>query len=307
MRRARKSATVVATLVVLALIVWGVVQWISGSNNGGQETTSAQPTDVVQPEWCPAVEFISIPGTWESSATDDPVNPTFNPLSFMLSITGPLQDRYSPDDVKVFTVPYTAEFKNVQDLGQMSYDKSREEGYDTTLAEITATHAECPLTEYVVAGFSQGAVIAGDLASEIGNSRTAIDPQLVAGVTVIADGRREAGVGQSVGNPVSGVGAEIALHSVNAVIQVVVPGATMRGTRAGGFGVLNDRVMDICAPDDSICDAPLDVGNALDRAKALIGANGVHALYASNPNVIPGTTADQWTVGWAEELIDARI
>ena len=307
MRRARKSLTVIAALVVLAVIIWGVAQWIAGTNNGGQKTTGAQPTDVVQPEWCPAVEFISIPGTWESSATDDPVNPTFNPESFMLNITGPLQQMYSPDQVKVFTVPYTAEFRSVQDIGQMSYDDSRDEGYDTALNEITATNGECPLTEYLLAGFSQGAVIAGDLASEIGNWRTDIDPGLVIGGTLIADGRREAGVGNVVGNPVDGVGAEISLHPVNALIQVVVPGATMRGTRAGGFGVLADRMMDICATDDSICDAPIDAGNALERAQALIAANGIHAMYASNPDVIPGTTADQWTVGWAQEIIDSRL
>ncbi|EUA24849.1 cutinase family protein [Mycobacterium xenopi 3993] len=30
---------------------------------------------------------------------------------------------------------------------------------------------KCPLTSYVLVGFSQGAVIAGDIASDIGNGR----------------------------------------------------------------------------------------------------------------------------------------
>ena len=60
----------------------------------------------------------------------------------------------------------------------------------------------CPLTSYVLVGFSQGAVIAGDIASDIGNGRGPVDEDLVLGVTLIADGRRQDGVGQDVGpNP----------------------------------------------------------------------------------------------------------
>ena len=33
----------------------------------------------------------------------------------------------------------------------------------------------CPLTSYVIVGFSQGAVIAGDMASDIGNGRGPVD------------------------------------------------------------------------------------------------------------------------------------
>ena len=87
-------------------------------------------------------------------------------------------------------------------------------------------------------------------------------------------------------------------------VQAVVPGATMRGSRAGGFGVLQDKVADICATDDAICDAPLDMTDALPRAADMVAANGVHAWYASNEYVIPGTTANQWVVGWAQELIN---
>jgi len=43
----------------------------------------------------------------------------------------------------------------------------------------------------------------------------------------------------------------------------------------------------------------------LERAKDLIGANGVHAQYASNDGVIDGTTANQWVVDWAHQVIDA--
>lgn len=297
----KKILTVLAALIVLAIIIAGIVLWISGEKKEGP---TPPPTPPAPEAMCPRYEVLSAPGTWESVKDDDPITPSFNPQSFMLSITQPIQAAYAPDDVKVWTLPYTAEFKNIQSMGEKSYDASREEGTATLLKEMEKTHSECPQTPFILAGFSQGAVIMGDVASEIGNGRTSIPAESIAGVTLIADGRRESAYGQVVGNPVAGVGAEIALHPVNALIQPIVPQATMRGTRAGGFGELDGRVNEICAPDDSICDAPIDVENALGRAQALIDANGVHAMYATNPNVIPGTTANQWTVDWMHGIIN---
>src|SRR5699024_11624099 len=88
---------------------------------------------------------------------------------------------------------------------------------------------------------------------------------------------------------------------VPGVVQLVVPGASMRGPRPNDFGSLADRTYQICAPSDSICDAPHNIGNAAERAMELIEANGIHALYASNDKVIPGMTTNQWVVGWASK------
>lgn len=301
----KKFLTAVAALLVVAVIVFGVSQWMTTTDHGGlpapEETTTAAP---VQPDHCPAVEFVAAPGTWESAPGDDPFNPTANPNSFMLSITRPLQERYPAHEVKVWTLPYTAQFKNINAQHEMSYDESREEGISTLEHELITMHKECPLTDFIFSGFSQGAVILGDIANKIGVDGGVIPAERIRGIALIADGRREAGVGQHVGNPVSGVGAEVALQSINLLVQPIVPGATMRGPRVGGFGTLQDRVYEICAPDDSICDAPIDVGNALGRARGLVEANGVHAMYATNPNVIPETTANQWVVDWAHGLIN---
>ena len=81
----------------------------------------------------------------------------------------------------------------------------------------------------------------------------------------------------------------------------------MRGGRPDGFGALNDRVQDICAPGDTVCDAPPGIGDAVARAQDFVAANGVHATYADNPNIIPGTTAVAWTEQWARGLIDGAL
>ncbi|MCK7638257.1 cutinase family protein [Corynebacterium pygosceleis] len=304
----KKTLTVLAVIIVVGLIAVGTWRWVNdeGVIPGQEPGEPGGPaaTGPAQPDWCPAVEVIAAPGTWESSPTDDPINPSFNPNSFMLTVTRPLQDRYPADRVKVWTLPYTAQFRNINADQEMTYDESRSEGTSSLENELRVTHRDCPLTDFIMTGFSQGAVIVGDIASEIGNGHGAVPAERVRGVALVADGRREPGVGQAVGNPVSGVGAEISLELLNPAVQLVTPGATMRGPRDSGFGALDDRTFQICAPDDHICDAPLGVGNAVERAQGLIENNGVHARYATNPNVFPGSTTSRWLVGWSSDLID---
>lgn len=306
----KKILTALAVVILLVILVASAVHYFtSHSSRQLSEPPTSEPRREEspapeQPEWCPRVEVISAPGTWESKADDDPINPTANPRSFMLSISQPLQLAYTPQDVKVWTLPYTAQFKNINSQEEISYDQSRQEGTSTVEGELRTMHETCPATKFVMAGFSQGAVILGDIADQIGAGTGAVPAESVAGVALIADGRREPGVGINPGTEVDGIGAEIALAPISKLVQPIVPGATMRGARPNGFGELADRTFQICAPDDSICDAPRDVANGLDRARDLIAADGVHAQYASNPHVVEGTTANDWVVGWARGLID---
>ena len=313
----RKTLTIVAVIIVILVIGGGAAQYLMRTDTGlpggigedpqateESEATEAAPETPAQPEWCPAYEFISAPGTWESAPDDDPLNPSANPYSFMLSITNPLKESFGEDQVRVWTLPYTAQFKSVQSPNEMSYDDSRNEGQARLEEELRWMHGECPQTQFILSGFSQGAVIVGDVADEIGGGTGVIPAESVAGVAVIADGRRVNGVGINPGNGLGGIGAEIALQPVTGLVQLVVPGASMRGERPNDFGSLADRTFQICAPSDSICDAPHNIGNAADRALELIDANGIHAMYASNDEVIPGTTTNQWVVDWASGIIN---
>lgn len=73
--------------------------------------------------------MIAIPGTWESSPTDDPLNPTQFPIALLRNVTGPLTDQFGRDRLEVYTVPYTAQFHNPLSADkQMSYNDSRAEG-----------------------------------------------------------------------------------------------------------------------------------------------------------------------------------
>jgi hypothetical protein len=210
--------------------------------------------------------------------------------------------------VQPYTVAYTAQFNNpVGGVKQMSYDDSRAEGTKATVQAMTDITNKCPLTSYVLIGFSQGAVIVGDIASEIGDGRGPVDDDLVLGVTLIADGRRQQGVGKEIGPNPPGEGAEVTLHEVPILAGM---GLTMTGPRPGGFGSLDGRTNEICAPGDLICAAPEDafsVANLSNTLNTLAGGAGqpVHALYATTQFWnLDGAPATDWTLNWAHGQID---
>lgn len=267
-----------------------------------------KPRPAFQDASCPDVQLISIPGTWESSAQDNPLNPVQFPLALLLNVTRPISDQFDAGRVQTYTVPYTAQFHNpLSGDNQMSYNDSRTEGTRAAVKAMTDMNDKCPLTSYVVIGFSQGAVIAGDIASDIGNGRGPVDEDLVLGVTLIADGRRQEGVGKDVGPNPPGQGAEVTLHEVPVLSGL---GLTMTGARPGGFGALNNRTNEICAAGDLICAAPQEafsIANLPTTLDTLAGGAGqpVHAEYATTQFwSLDGQPATQWTLNWAHDLIE---
>ncbi|WP_330184033.1 cutinase family protein [Nocardia sp. NBC_01503] len=294
----------IVIVIIVVLLLWYLLAGrlrVPGPKPPGTKEPTSQSAD------CPDVLFLSLPGTWESSSGDDPYNPSANPASLMLNISNPVREKFPNDRLEVYTVPYVAQFSNPIALppdGQQSYNNSRSEGTKRATDKLAATYQACPLTNYVIVGFSQGAVIAGDVAAQIGAGKGPVPANKVLGVMVIADGRRDPGPGQAteIGQAPAGVGAEVALRGLN------VPGITMTGPREG-FGDLADRAFTICAPGDLICDSPkqaLNPANLLGSVGTLVKAAGnpVHSLYNGFVVDDSGTTATQWTVNWADGLIE---
>jgi hypothetical protein len=254
------------------------------------------------------VQVINVPGTWESAPQDDPLNPMQFPNALLHKVTGLITQQFPSARMQTYTTPYTAQFHNpLSSDKQMSYNESRAEGARATVQAMTDMNNKCPLTSYVLMGFSQGAVIAGDVASDIGNGRGPVDDDLVLGVTLIADGRRQQGVGNDIGPNPPGEGAEVTLAEVPMLSGL---GLTMTGARPGGFGALNDKTNEICAPGDLICAAPdeaFSVANLPATLNTLAGGAGqpVHALYATTQFWnLDGAPATDWTLNWAHGLVD---
>lgn len=298
-------AAIIIALVALAV---GLFRTKTPTPPGGGTATPEPTEPQTQPASCPDVQVVAVPGTWESSPTDDPRNPAANPAALLLNVTGPLQEQFPSSRVDVTTVPYVAQFARPMAPPEATYDDSRAQG--TAIAEnmIRDRAAECPLTSFVLTGFSQGAVIAGDIASSIGNgaANAPIPADRVLGVGLIADGRRDTTApagGLNLGVP-GGEGAEVLLYGLPTA--AIMPGTTMTGPRPGGFGALADRTVQICAPGDLICDAPANVltnliGTIGQLATAASGP--IHAMYNSNP-IIDGATATAYLTGWAAGLIE---
>src|SRR6476661_3217189 len=312
---AAAAVTVLVAVVVLALVFWlRLPESPPSATPPGASTAppgalpGAKPRPEFQDASCPDVQLISIPGTWESSPQLDPFNPTQFPIALLLNVTNPIRQQFGTDRLEVYTVPYTAQFHNPLSAdGQMNYNDSRAEGAQNAVKAMTDMNNRCPLTSYVLVGFSQGAVIAGDIASDIGNGRGPVDQDLVLGVALIADGRRQDGVGQEIGPNPDGQGAEITLQEVPTLSAM---GLTMTGARPGGFGMLNNRTNEICAVGDLICAAPEPAFNItqLPRPREVLSGGGgqpVHAMYAT-PDFwnLDGAPATQWTLGWAQNVID---
>ncbi|GAA1459521.1 cutinase family protein [Williamsia maris] len=295
---------IVAIILVVILVITIMRPGPTGPGRGPGAPSSTSQRPTAQPADCPDVQTIVIPGTLESSATDDPYNPTANPNSLMLKVSRPLGEQFPSSRADVYTVPYVAQFRNPTNLAdrQVDYNVSRAQGNARAKAKMTEVNQRCPLTGFVLMGFSQGAVIAGDIASDIGNGRGPVAQDLVLGVGLIADGRRQKGEANDVGPSPDGVGAEIALGGFG----TLVPGIAMTGARAGGFGDVKDRTYAICASGDLICDSPT-ILNPLDAIGKIAGAlnNPVHALYNTTRYWDDdGASATRWMYGWARSTIE---
>jgi hypothetical protein len=320
-KRHRILAITAAAAVAVAVALVAVLVWVNARKPEVPSVAvppTSQPPGVVpptkkpRPEFqdasCPDVQLVSVPGTWESSPALDPLNPTQFPIALLLNVTNPIRQQFDNGRLEIYTVPYTAQFHNpFASDKQMSYNDSRAEGFRNTVKAITDMNNRCPLTSYVLVGFSQGAVIAGDIASDIGNGRGPVDEDLVLGVTLIADGRRQVNVGQDVGPNPPGQGAEITLDDVPMLNEF---GLDMTGPRPGGFGMLNNRTYEICATGDLICSAPEAAFNITQLPKTLEVLSGgagqpIHAMYAT-PQFwnLDGASATQWTLGWVQGVID---
>jgi hypothetical protein len=325
-RQRRRRILALAAAAAVALVVGLVILAVVGVLRQRQGVPSAVPPSIVPPTSsgaarphkprpasqdasCPDVQLLAIPGTWESSPQDDPLNPTLFPKALLLNVTRPIREQFNTSRVETYTVPYTAQFHNpLSGDPQISYNDSRAEGTRAAVKAMTDMNVKCPLTSYVLIGFSQGAVIAGDIASDVGNGRGPVDDDLVLGVTLIADGRRQQGVGQEIGPNPPGEGAEIILHEVPVLSTL---GLTMTGARPGGFGALNDRTNEICGPGDLICAAPpeaFSLANLPRTLDILAGGAGapVHALYATTQFwSLDGQPSTVWTLNWAHNLIES--
>lgn len=151
----------------------------------------------------------------------------------------------------------------------ISMDDSVAEGTAKLDRAVRDQHAACPATRLTVSGYSQGAIIAGDVLNTL-SQQTAIPHELINGV-LYGDPRRP-GVNGGPGG-------------IETNLPTVVPGITMKGPR--GFGDL--PVREICNKNDGICHSENPITNLLGFANGVVGYfSGDHG-YRIEPNAESGS------------------
>ncbi|NNH75678.1 cutinase family protein [Nocardia uniformis] len=173
-------------------------------------------TAAATPGACAPVTAILVPGTGETSAAANPAQP----VGLLAPIGNGLTARYGRD-IDVRFLPYPA--------AAAPYASSHSAGVQALSSLVGGL---CSETTVVLAGYSQGADVTGDVAAAIGTGASTIASSQVAAVALIADPRRDPSTPQ---------------------LGFNTGGQGVSGPRTQGYGALTDRVRTVCAAGDLYC------------------------------------------------------
>ncbi|MGV9832918.1 cutinase family protein [Nocardia niigatensis] len=241
-RRGRAPARITTAATVTALLA-------------ATMTAAAIATATAAPA-CAPVTAILVPGTGETNATANPAQP----VGLLATLGKGLAARYG-GDIDVRYLPYPA--------AAAPYASSQTEGKQALSSLLGGL---CSDTRVVLAGYSQGADVAGDVASAIGTGSSTITASRVAAVALIADPRRDSATPQ-LGTSTDGQGVS--------------------GPRTQGFGSLTDRVRTVCASGDLYCatsDQSSPAWSALGRAFTGEGQDSTPAASTSSDGQLDAAT-----------------
>ncbi|WP_194289779.1 cutinase family protein [Nocardia macrotermitis] len=200
-------------LVTFALVMVGVVPGVAAADTRSGAEASG----------CPAVTGVFVRGTWEDSGQK---NETV-PVGLLAPVATQLAQRFGSRFAFRFPAYPAAAFNGT------AYGDSKVAGVAATRRVLQDFAKRCPATKFVIAGYSQGGDVAGDVAASIGCSGDPVPADRVLGVGIIADPHRDPKSGKLVGPAVNGTG--------------------IGGARAGGFCKLAAATAEICADGDLYC------------------------------------------------------
>lgn len=130
---------------------------------------------------CAPFVFVGVPGTFEINRDDAPTKP----VGMLAKITDPLAKSLGNKFVATM-INYDAD----AGVNGTSYTVSVDRGVKKAIATVTDVAGRCPQASIIIGGYSQGARIAGDTATAIGQKRTPVNPERIGGVVLISDPKR---------------------------------------------------------------------------------------------------------------------
>lgn len=131
---------------------------------------------------CERVQILSVPGTGEIDENADPSKP----IGMLAGIQNGLKSKFG-NKVNNITVPYSA---SIVSKG-LSMNESVKTGEAALKGAIEGIEKKCGGdVSYVLTGYSQGSIVAGNVAWEIGNGKGVIPADKLIGVYTLADPKR---------------------------------------------------------------------------------------------------------------------
>nr|WP_231373838.1 cutinase family protein [Nocardia sp. 348MFTsu5.1] len=210
---------------------------------------------------CPTLYVLGVQGTGESSE-DAPVDTDSGMLG---SVMRPLLSLAGSKVVRAY-VPYPAGFGGAVEGGKEPYAASVTTAMNRLSSMITQIADKCGDTDFALAGYSQGAHAAANIAKQIGAGKGPVAADRVAGVALFGNPARPTNSplfpgapDQTTPDPAPGSDGS-SLSQVPAPQQVPVTGGGIGPTadQSTGYGALSGRVMERCASGDLACAAPAD-------------------------------------------------
>ncbi|RZS31128.1 cutinase [Herbihabitans rhizosphaerae] len=181
---------------------------------------------------CPNIQLIGVPGThyyvtWSAPGQPNGLNP-LQPNPFITDVSNLLGPERARGTIGYEQVVQPAEIGVL-----ISYRESVKIGADMVRSRIADIAKRCGDTRFAIAGYSQGAGVAGDVLADIGQGRGPIPADKLSTGILFSDPHRTA-ADQLVGPRVKGVGVD--------------------GVRPGGFGAVHGRTFTFCGAGDLPCD-----------------------------------------------------
>lgn len=206
---------------------------------------------------CPGLMELNVEGTGETTPGADP-DVTTGTLG---TIIGPMLAQGV--SIETRSIPYQASFGGAPGTGPgvAPFSASVTDATARLNATIAQTAARCPRTMFAVAGFSGGAVVASQVATQIGSGHGVVPADRMAGVALFADGTRPDGTQAFPGDPgrTTPAPAPGTIGAATSLISITPPppsGGIAASQPGTGFGGLTGRVAEVCRPHDLACDAP---------------------------------------------------
>lgn len=147
-----------------------------------QQTDTPEPAneESTNPQCAPVV-MVAVPGTFETNRDRDPNEP----VGAIADLTSPLRDKLGGDLSETY-VNYAAD----AGVSGTAYATSIQNGATKTIKTIEDVQDRCDGSRVFLTGFSQGADVAGDVATMIGQKQTNVNPDTMAGVVLFSDPSR---------------------------------------------------------------------------------------------------------------------